>query len=150
VLIGKELRHLLHKINSLENVFPVLWSTGEYVLLLQIAVKREFIDLLKFSSIVMLQERSRIGINLRRITIEYDLARKFAPPLVEILLFPQSWHSYDFRRDFSGRGGRPRSSLSDKDRRVGRGQIDVGTYLAPSHAEFAPTFQMGIGATHGS
>src|SRR5436309_6389818 len=87
------------------------------------------------------------GLYLAHLAIENDLARELALVLVEVLLVFEVYP--DCRRsNWAIRGRRPGRRLCDEYRGVRRRHTDPGVQLLPSHAEFAPVFQVRVAAAH--
>src|ERR1700677_3303774 len=74
VLIGEELRNTLPEVDLLKGIFPKFRSVRKEVLLLHVAVQRILVNLHQLLLVVVLQQRLGIGIDLRCISVEDDLA----------------------------------------------------------------------------
>ena len=87
LLLGKEFRDLLFKVDLLEFVFPELGILGGNVLFVHVAVQRIPKNLRQLVLVIVLQKGRGIRVNSRRLSVENDFFRQLALPGVEVLFF---------------------------------------------------------------
>src|ERR1700733_7110782 len=148
LLLGKEFRYSLFKLDLLEFVFPKLRILRFNVLFLHVAVQRISENLRQLVLVIVLQKRRWIRMNLRRFSIENNFPRKLTLPRLEVFLFLQLRYSDNFGSYRStGRWG-PRCGLTDKHSSIRLDHVDRSADLAPAHPKLAPTLQVRITAAH--
>src|SRR5450432_471559 len=116
-----------------------------------VGIRRSERIVLKFFEVgffVAGEERFVHRLDFARFSPEDDFAAELA------FIFLEIFFDLDVYPDGGGgdgpfRGRRPRPGLSDEDGVVRRSHAQPGVVLLPTHAKFAPVFEMSIGAAHG-
>src|SRR5579864_9093106 len=103
MLVCEKVADLFEEGHLPEHSFPECRIVRQHMTVILIAVERVRTEVVELGLVVMLERVRRVRINLGRVAVKNDLARKLALPRVKIFLVAESRHSDDLAARFPGR-----------------------------------------------